>query len=253
VDDLQAYYRRPIQAIADGYWRLRERDSQPLDPSSEAVAAFYQTTDRYVYESSYLEALAEYQWYFETIRCACAQYRRAPVLDFGGGAGGLTLTLALAGLSCDYADVPGPTFDYVRWRLARHQCASQMRAATEPLPGATYQAIVALDVFEHLVDLRGTLTELAGALVPGGWLISKSTFSPDDPYHLPQNMIYATFDVFNRLMGECGLTYQGRLRPDPLSELRFRWWHQPRILRVRLDPKPKVGGRFVVHQRQPSA
>ncbi len=213
----------------------------------------YQTTDRYIYESSYFEAFAEYQWYFKMIRQACVQFRVEPVLDFGGGAGGLALTLGLAGVSCDYADVPGPTSAYARWRLPRHGCVSHVLDATHPLPRARYQAIVTLDVFEHLPDLRRTLGALIEALAPGGWLISKSTFAPDDPLHLPQKMVYANFQAFNALLGECGLRYRGRLRPDPFSELWFKWGYVPSIWRIRLDPKPKFGGRFVVHQLERAA
>jgi len=248
IDDLEAYHREDIRAIADRYWEKREREERALtDPNAEA-AHYYETTDRYVYESSYFETYAEYQWYFETVRRACAQFRKAPVLDFGGGAGGLALTLSLAGIPCDYADIPGPTSEFVRWRLKRHGCASRVLDATQPLPAGRYAAIATLDVFEHLGDLKRTLAQLTQALAPGGWLISKSTFAPDDPFHLPQNLVYADIRVFNRLLDEMGLTYLGRVRPDPVSEQAFKWWQRPRIWRVWLDPKPKFGGRFTVHQ-----
>ena len=252
IEDLQRYYQQPIQAIAEQYWSLRDQETVALEPSAHAVAEIYRTTDRYVYESSYFETFAEYQWYFETVRLAGQQFHLSPVLDFGGGAGGLTLNLLLAGLACDYLDVPGPTSAYARWRLERHGYLAHTLDATQPLPRAHYQAIVTLDVFEHLPDLRGTLNALVQALAPGRWLISKSTFAPGDPLHLPQNMRYADFQTFNALLAEFGLTYRGRLRPDPLSELWFKWWHVPKVCRVWLDPKPKFGGRFVVHRNSAS-
>lgn len=247
VEDLQQYYHQPIETIANNYWSVRDHE-RGSNTALNDVMEIYHTTDRYIYESSYFEAFTEYQWYFETIRQACVQFRVEPVLDFGGGAGGLALTLGLAGVACDYADVPGPTSAYARWRLQRHGCVSHVLDATHPLPRARYRAIVTLDVFEHLPDLRRTLGALIEALAPGGWLISKSTFAPDDPLHLPQNMVYANFQTFNALLAECGLRYRGRLRPDPLAELWFKWGHAPSIWRIRLDPKPKFGGRFVVHQ-----
>ena len=249
IDDLEQYYQQPIQAIADRYWQGRDQATTVVNPSAQALAEVYGATNQYIYESSYFETLAEYQWYFDTVRCTCQQFRRFPVLDFGGGAGGLTLALSAAGIACDYADMPGTTSRYTAWRLQRHGVPASVLDATRLLPRARYLAIVTLDVFEHLPNLRGTLAQLVQALAPGGWLISKSTFSPGDPLHLPQNMVYADIRVFNELLAEFGLTYRGRLRPDPLSELQCKQWHRPTVWRVWLDPKPKFGGRFVVHER----
>ena len=248
VGDLEAYYRRSAQEIAAAYWQSRCHEENEAPPAAGGVEAYYRTVDRYVYESSYFEAFAEYQRYFETVRMACRRFRRLRVLDFGGGAGGITLALSRGGCSCDYADIPGPTLDFAKWRLARYGCSSQVLDATQPLPAATYDAIVTLDVFEHLIDLKQTLQELVRALVPGGWLISKSTFSPDDPLHLPQNMLYADIRVFNRLLEELGLSYRGRLRPDICSEQWFRWVGFHKMLSVWIDGKLKFGGRFIVHQ-----
>ena len=248
TQDLEQHYQEPIEAIAQRYWAMRDREASASPVPSNQVGEIYASTDRYLYESSYFEALAEYQWYFAIVRRACAQYRKTPVLDFGGGAGGFTLALSQR-LPCDYADVPGPTLEYARWRLARHQRSSNTLDATQPLPRERYGAIVTLDVLEHLTDLRATLQQLVAALRRGGWLITKSTFAPGDPLHLPQNFPYADFQTFNRLLADFGLTYRGRLRADPISEWRFRAFHAPQVWRVWLDPKPKFGGRFVVHQR----
>ena len=248
IRDLESYYRRPAQDIAEAYWQSRTQEERVPPALTTGVEAYYRSVDRYVYESSYFEAFAEYQRYFETVRMACRTFRRMRVLDFGGGAGGMTLALSLGGCACDYADIPGPTLDFARWRLAQYDCSSHILDATQPLPATAYEAIVTLDVFEHLTDLRQTLKTLVSALVPGGWLISKSTFSPDDPLHLPQNMIYADIRVFNRLLEEFGLSYQGRLRPDAISEQWFNWFGGHKMLRVRIDRKLKFGGRFVIHQ-----
>ena len=252
VEDLQHYYQQPIDAIAQRYWSARDQEDgqAPTAVAQDAIDAMYQTTDRYIYECSYFEAMTEYQGYFELVRRACTQFCWTPVLDFGGGAGGMTLALSLGGVFCDYADVPGPTSDYARWRFQRHAGAARVLDATHALFRERYGAIVTLDVFEHLPDLPSAVGRLVEGLAPGGWLITKSTFAPGDPMHLPQNMIYADIHQFNRLLAECGLTYRGRLRADPLSEWRVKQPGRPRVWWAWLDPKPKFGGRFVVHQRR---
>ncbi len=245
VADLEAYYRKPIETVAQEYWRLRDKkpSQEPVD-----IEQHYQTTHQYIYESSYFEAYSDCQRQFEILRKACRQFKRSPVLDYGGGAGGVALSLSLAGIACDYADISGPTMDYARWRLKRHNAGSRVLDVTQTLPDAEYEAIVTIDVFEHLPDITATLRQLAKALKPGGWLISKSTFAPGDPMHLEQNLRYADMKLFNRLLQEVGFCYLGRLRPDVVSEYWYKWTGQPDVARLWLDKKLKFGGRFLVHQ-----
>ncbi len=247
-EDLETYYQQPIDAITQRYWGARDHAEQPaLD--SHSLEAVYQATEQYIYESTYFECLEEYQSYYEILRAACVQFKRVPVLDFGGGAGGLTLALASAGLPCDYADIPGSTATYAAWRFRQHGCSVTVLDATQPLPVERYGAIITMDVFEHLPDLRATLVALSTALKPGGWLITRSTFADGDPLHLPQNLLYADIRVFNQLLESCGFRYRGRLRADSLSEWRLKHWSTSRAWRMWLDPKLKFGGRFVVHEK----
>ena len=104
---------------------------------------------------------------------------RGRVLDFGAGTGNLSLLLAAAGLDVWASELNALQREFIRFRAARHDLGAQV-TVTEPwseLPREAFDAIVAVDVLEHLSDCRGVLErELLPALAPGGVLVENSPF-----------------------------------------------------------------------------
>lgn len=248
IADLEHYCRQPIQTIAERYWTSPKA---PADHDPAALLAFYQTSDRYLYESTYSEAYADHRRAVQLIVRAVRRWRLAPVLDFGGGGGGLTVALASRGIACDYADVPGRLTEFVRWRVHRRGLAVPIHDATQPLPAARYRAALAVDVLEHVPDLVATVRQLRAALQPGGWLLVTHSFSEGDPLHVPASQQYGDLAVFDQLMTAEGFQYRGRLKTDPVSEEWFRRTRRPVVFGLRLDRKLKGGGALLVYERKP--
>ena len=244
--DLETYCRAPIQQIAERYWTA---PNAPADSSAASLLAFYQTSSRYLYESTYTEGYTDHQRMARIVVKAIQRWRKTPVLDFGGGGGGLTLALAAHGLACEYADVPGKLSEFVRWRLQHHGLAAPIYDATQSLPAGRYQAVLAIDVLEHVPDLVATLRQLKAALAPRGWLLGTHSFTEGDPLHLAASHQYGDLRRFDQLMQSEGFTYRGRLKADPLSEQLYRLAHRPTVFHVRLDPKLKSGGTLLVYER----
>ena len=247
VADLEGYCREPIQQIADRYWTS---PMAPADQRPESLLAFYQTSDRYLYESTMTEGYADHQRMTGLVVRAARQWRLAPVLDFGGGGGGLTLalgTLGARGVVCDYADVPGTLTEFVRWRLARHGVPAVIHDATKPLPAARYRTVLAVDVLEHVSDLAATVRQLKAALQPGGWLIGTHSFTPDDPLHLASSHQYGDLKKFDAFMQTEGFRYRGRLKACVVSEAIYRHTGRSIIGTVRLSRKLKGGGNLLVY------
>jgi SAM-dependent methyltransferase len=103
----------------------------------------------------------------------------ARVLDFGAGTGNLSLRLAAAGYKVDAMELSALQRDFIRFRVERHALADDLGVLdwwSEPPKGA-YDAVVAVDVLEHLADARHVLDEqLLPALKPSGLLIENSPF-----------------------------------------------------------------------------
>ena len=246
IADLEAYCREPIRAIAARYWGSPKA---PADESPASLTAFYQTSDRYLYESTYTEGYADHRRMARLVVKAAQRWRLAPVLDFGGGGGGMTLALAGRGIACEYADIPGKLTDFVRWRLSQRGFNVPIHDATQALPSARYRAALAIDVLEHVPDLVEALCRLKAALQPGGWLIGTHSFTDGDPLHLPGSRQYGDLRTFDHLMQSAGFQYRGRLKPDLISEQAYRWAHRPVAWAVRLSPKLKGGGNLLVYER----
>lgn len=247
VADLESYRREPIAAIAERYWTS---PMAPADQRAESLLAFYQTSDRYLYESTMTEGYADHQRMTRLVVAAVRRWRLSPILDFGGGGGGLTLalgTLGARGVACDYADVPGALTDFVRWRLAQRGVAATIHDATQSLPPARYRAVLAVDVLEHVPDLAGTVRQLKAALQPGGWLIGTHSFTDGDPLHLASSHQYGDLKTFDRFMQAEGFRYHGRLKADPLSEALYRRTGRPIVWSVRLSRILKGGGNLLVY------
>ncbi len=257
-EDLEAFLGQPIEEIARQWWDQREETERQEHAALEhatderAIHAFYAATDRYLYELGYWEAQRDKQREFTKLWLACQRFGVRRVLDFGGGVGGLSLFLVPRGIACDYHDLPGRTFECARFRFQRRGLTIPMWRTLEELPCAAYDAIVSYDVFEHLFDLEGACRRLAQSLRPGGWLITKSTFSGGGA-HLEKNFKYADMRVYNAMLARCGLAYRGRLKPDWRSELLRGLGYRYTVLGIRISPLVKYGGNFLLHQTPTTA
>jgi 2-polyprenyl-3-methyl-5-hydroxy-6-metoxy-1,4-benzoquinol methylase len=101
------------------------------------------------------------------------------VLDFGGGTGELSLRCASRGLRATYVELNALQRDFVRFRVARHSLGDRI-AVLDPwdaVPTGAFDAVVAVDVIEHLGDAAAVLEDtLLPAMAPGGVLVEDSPF-----------------------------------------------------------------------------
>ena len=109
------------------------------------------------------------------------------VLDFGGGTGNLSLSLAARGFRVHYHELSALQKDFTRFRVYRHGLHENVGILDSwvQIPSEHYDAVCAFDVFEHLPDLPEVIDRLAGSLRDGGLLIDTPSFGPGlfNPMH----------------------------------------------------------------------
>lgn len=258
--DLTSDTHLPVEVLAKAYWDHRAGEDalaqrRVAEASDDAtVSAYYAETPRYLYELSYWEACHDKQSWFRVVARFCKKYRLKNVLDFGGGVGGLTLFLRTHGIHCDYLDVPGKTFDYAARRFAKRNFNVTMRNANDitALPWQSYDAVVAWDVLEHIFELDKAIETIARLLRPKGWFLSKSTFAVEskdhhEHVHLAKHACYADVRRLNQLFTQFGFSFRGQLKPSRFSRLLNTFGLKHAMLGIRIAPRLKHGGNFLIH------
>jgi SAM-dependent methyltransferase len=131
-------------------------------------------------------------------------------LDFGSGVGSGALLFYRADIDTTLADISTTLLDFARWRFAlRRLPARFVDLNTTSLPEASFDMILAMDVFEHLVEPVEVAERLWRALKPGGLLFARihAEADPSHPQHIVEN-----FDPTLTRMEELGFVERWRDR-----------------------------------------
>ena len=149
---------------------------------------------------------------------AQAAGRSLRVLDVGGGFGMLARLVSARGMSVDVLE-PYPT-DLGRARLARVANARYVTAAD-----GVYDALVAVDVLEHVPDPAAALVEMVRWVRPDGVLAFQNHFAACIKCHLPGN--FHLNESFGQLARLCGLSPIGPVAGSYASAWRKTRQRQP--------------------------
>ena len=119
-------------------------------------------------------------------------------LDFGSGVGSGALLFASAGVTMSLADVSSTLLNFARWRLERRQLSAQfIDLKKDVLPATGFDMVLAMDVFEHLLDPIEAVERLWGALRPGGLLFAR--IHAEEDAERPQHIVRDFEPTFTRM------------------------------------------------------
>jgi SAM-dependent methyltransferase len=218
-DDVPPATRAELQALLarapgqrpplDELWQLMDDvwDGLGLDnrqPDPELLGKFYRHpiwTLNGLYTEQDPESIAHRNAVADWLAARVAG-RALRVIDVGGGFGMLAQLVSARGMSVHVLE-PYPT-ELGKARLARVANAKFITTPQDP-----YDALIAMDVLEHVPDPAATLVEMIRWVRPGGLLLFQNHFAPSIKCHLP-----ATFHLnesFGQLARLCGLSPMGRI------------------------------------------
>jgi 2-polyprenyl-3-methyl-5-hydroxy-6-metoxy-1,4-benzoquinol methylase len=193
------------QRCNDAVAAMRREWEERIDPDQRAsIESFYQNVTM-VYDLMGWHSLRDdtgplaYVLGLEIAR----QRGLRTCLDFGSGVGSGALLFGRAGRDMTLADISTTLLDFARWRFAQRALSARfldLNHAT--LPEAGFDLILAMDVFEHLVDPVGVVERLYRALRPGGLLFAR--IQVEDAGEHPQHIVRDFGPTFARIR-ELGL------------------------------------------------
>jgi ubiquinone/menaquinone biosynthesis C-methylase UbiE len=221
AQELSAYKGIPVDQVATrleeelhglgGHIAAEWHDKRPV--TSGQIERFYKETDAYLYE---LLIDGENPFRNETrdaIMEALRKIGARRVFEFGGGIGTDAIWFSQAGLQWTYYDLPdGQTFRFASWRFQKQQVP--VAVVTHPGQSRDNDAVVSVEVFEHLPNLLAALRDINRALRVGGLLIFTESFGKTErhPLHLTRTAIQGRF--LNELVRAAGFEPVHRFGPE---------------------------------------
>jgi 2-polyprenyl-3-methyl-5-hydroxy-6-metoxy-1,4-benzoquinol methylase len=186
---LQAEYENPGAAVAEAW-----RDAAPETPQD--VTRFYEETTSYVFDLAADNCRDRRRPLWTAILDRLALAPGKDVLAFGDGIGTDSIALTRAGYRVTYFDVPGVTSRFARFCFEREGLADRIALINraEDLPEEGFDAILSIEVLEHLPDPVGTMERFFRLVRENGVVLLTESFEsvgPDYPSHLEGNYRYA--------------------------------------------------------------
>jgi SAM-dependent methyltransferase len=174
---------------------------------SDAMDRFYRESDAFMYELAI--------WNHNRIKCRMRRrivrhlkammrdgLTQPRVLSVGDGLGVDSLAASRIGCATTYFEFEGPTAQFARGLFRNEGADITVRTDPDALQAGTFDALICLDVLEHVPRPEDLLRTLTGYLKPGGVLYVSAPFHllhPAYGTHLECNRRYAgRFTLYRR-------------------------------------------------------
>lgn len=175
--------------------RLNKEFWGAINPKTEQeIKHFYKILPFYTFSLAYWHMQKSTKKFRRKVIELCGE----DVLDYGGGIGDLSISLAKNGVDVTYSDVCGKTSEFAKWLFKKEECLNiktfDVEGDRNKIWSKKYDTIICIDVIEHIPHPENVLKKMAEALKNDGKLIitALNCLGPknDAPMHLKIN-----FDV----------------------------------------------------------
>lgn len=186
--------------------RAMREGGVPFHEWSEAMGAFYSRTDAFLYELAVWNSNRHKRRMRRWIaRHLARDGVRKRVLLMGDGIGADSAHLALCGHRATFFEVPGLSFEAARRVIEMNEAHAELVDDAGALERGGYDAVLSLDVLEHVPDPAAELGRLRDLLTPGGAVYLHAPFyliHPKAATHLRESRRHAGS---TRLFRDAGL------------------------------------------------
>jgi SAM-dependent methyltransferase len=156
--------------------------------SKEARESYYRSNEEAILFAMYWHSLRADTYALVSVAAlhSAERFSDGPsILDFGHGVGSTGLLLARHHFDVSMLDISRPLHDFAKWRFERRELSARFATETEEMEAlGPFDAIVSLDVLEHLEEPLKAIRMFHRVLKPGGVLLLNIAFDPSQPGHL---------------------------------------------------------------------
>jgi SAM-dependent methyltransferase len=186
---LQNEYENPGVVVAEAW-----ETASPKTPKE--VTRFYEETTAYVFDLAADNCRDRRRPLRAAVMTRLARAAAKDVLAYGDGIGSDSIALTRAGYRVTYFDLPGVTSRFARFRFEREGLGDEIAVVDRAgaLPNEGFDAILSVEVLEHVPDPVGTMERFYDLLRHNGVALLTESFEsvgPDYPSHLEGNYQYA--------------------------------------------------------------
>lgn len=184
-------------------------DWKKLNPNPEnedEVNKFYMKTDSYIYELMAANHIVQTLYSYYVLINKIKDLNIKTIVDYGAGAGTLSILFKKLGYNVIYADLPGKTFDFAKFRFEKRELDIKMiNLLEDDLSDEDFDCILSTEVVEHVVDPKKLIKTFSKYLDVGEYLIVSESceYTEDFASHLVHNKKYGG-ENFITLMKEFG-------------------------------------------------
>lgn len=220
---------------------------------SDGLARFYEQTEAFLYELVIwnMNRLKRRLRHRVSDFLMNSEDRPLDVLLLGDGLGFDSVYLAQFGHNITYFELPGYSYSFARKLFAQYPQDITVLSNPDDIPLEKFDAVICLDVLEHVPDPSQLVKAITGYLKPSGKLITHTPFymiHPSNPTHLRKNR---KFSGSLSLFKEHGLKLiDGRVDWNPIvlqkqhGKTKERFAFNPNLLIVKSGGLYLALGRF---------
>ena len=205
--EVQRRFDDERRSLGVNVWRALQERRLPPHAWNDALAEFYSETDAFLFETCVwngrLLKIRTRRWIGDFLQ---RDQRPLKILAYGDGLGFDSLHLAQRGHNVGYFEVSRKCQAFARKIFERAGASVRILTTADPPQQGGFDAVLCLDVLEHVPQPEELVGRLAGYLRPGGRLIVSAPFHYTTAAvgtHLKSNRKYC--GDLKRLFGALGL------------------------------------------------
>jgi 2-polyprenyl-3-methyl-5-hydroxy-6-metoxy-1,4-benzoquinol methylase len=165
----------------------------PNPKSEDEVNEFYMKTNSYIYELMAANHIVQTLYSYFVLINKIKDLNINTILDYGAGAGTLCILLKKLGYNVIYADLPGKTYDFAKFRFDKRELDIRMLNLLETnINEEEFDCILSTEVVEHVVDSEKLINEFSDYLKKDQYLIVSESceYTEDFASHLEHNKVF---------------------------------------------------------------